>query len=289
MPSYDPASSSATRALLRELGAAPNRTLGQNFLINPGALDRIVATAQITENDSVLEIGPGLGALTCRLLACAARVAAVEKDPQFIALLREKLPPLRLVRGDALKVSWDELDLPDSGVKVAANLPYSISKPMLRRLLEEWRAHLVSATLTVQKEVAERIVAAPGTGAYGPMAIMCALHARARRIFDIAPGSFLPPPEVTSSVVHLEVRAKPALDVGDENFFWRVVRAAFGQRRKQLGNTLRAVESDREKLRAALGAAGIDAMRRGETLSLEEFARLAGALAGALSETATSN
>lgn len=273
--SYDPASPSATRAILRDLGAAPNRTLGQNFLINAGALNRIVETAKITPTDFILEVGPGLGALTTRLVGSAAQVSAIEKDPQFLELLREKLPTLNLVPGDALKVSWEDLALPATGVKVAANLPYSISKPMLRRLMEDWRPHLHSATLTVQKEVAERIVALPNTSAYGPMAIMCTLHGHARRVFDIAPGSFLPPPEVTSSVVHIEMREVPAVAIADEAFFWRVINDAFGQRRKQLANTLRAIVSDKARLANDLNEVGIDPQRRGETLSLEEFARLA--------------
>jgi 16S rRNA (adenine1518-N6/adenine1519-N6)-dimethyltransferase len=282
MPSllYDPASSHATRAIMRQLGAAPNRTLGQNFLINPKALDRIVATAQVQSTDAVLEIGPGLGALTTRLVASAAQVSAIEKDQQFLNLLGEKLPKLHLIAGDALKVAWDVLQLPETDVKVVANLPYSISKPMLRRLMEEWRPHLQSATLTVQKEVADRIVAPPDTSAYGPMAIMCALHGHAKKVFDIAPGSFLPPPEVTSSVVHIEMRRSPAVILEDEAFFWRVINAAFGQRRKQLGNTLRKVKDDKEQLLAALSACRIDPQRRGETLSLEEFAHLAKELAG---------
>ncbi len=279
-PNYDPASSHATRAILRQLGAVPNRTLGQNFLINPEALDRIVATAQVQPTDAVLEIGPGLGALTTRLVACAAQVSAIEKDQQFLNLLGEKLPGLHLIAGDALKIAWDVLQLPETDVKVVANLPYSISKPMLRRLMEEWRPHLLSATLTVQKEVADRIVAAPDTSAYGPMAIMCALHGHAKKVFDIAPGSFLPPPEVTSSVVHIEMRRTPAVVVDNEVFFWHVINAAFGQRRKQLGNTLRKVKDDKEQLLAALSACRIDPQRRGETLSLEEFAHLAKELAG---------
>lgn len=275
---YDPASPASTRSILRELGAAPNRTLGQNFLINSGALDRIVSTAQLNKDDAVLEIGPGLGALTTRLLENAAQVCAIEKDPQFLELLGTKLPALHLVPGDALKVGWEELQLPESNVKVVANLPYSISKPMLRRLMEEWRPHLQSATLTVQKEVAERIVALPNTSAYGPMAIMCALHGKAHKVFDIAPGSFLPPPEVISSVVHIQMLETPSIEIADEKWFWSVVRAAFGQRRKQLGNTLRAVQSDKAKLSAALQASKIDPQRRGETLSLPEFAHLAAQL-----------
>ncbi len=271
---YDPASPVATRAILRDLGAAPNRTLGQNFLVSATVLDRIVAAAQLTKADSALEIGPGLGALTTRLIENAAHVCAIEKDAQFLDLLSHKLPSLHLIRGDALKVPWQTLQLPASDVKVVANLPYSISKPMLRRLMEEWRPHLQSATLTVQKEVAERIVAAPNTSAYGPMAIMCALHGKAKKLFDIAPGSFLPPPDVTSSVVHIEMREVPSVQIEDEAFFWKVIHAAFGQRRKQLGNTLRPLQSDKEKLLEALKICAIDPQRRGETLSLEEFAQL---------------
>jgi 16S rRNA (adenine1518-N6/adenine1519-N6)-dimethyltransferase len=273
---YDPASAPATQALLREIGATPNRTMGQNFLISGGMLDRIVATAQVTEQDSVLEVGPGLGSLTCRLVRAARTVAAIEKDRQFIGLLARHLPAenLRVLEGDALHVAWSDLGLPEHGVKVVANLPYFISKPMLRRLLEEWRAHFASLTILVQREVADRIVAQPATPAYGPMAIMSQLYGEPTRAFDVKPGSFLPPPNVTSSVVHIRVLEAPRIVLQDERFFWRVVNAAFGQRRKQLANTLRAVIADKEALAAALNEGGIDPQRRGETLSLPEFARL---------------
>jgi 16S rRNA (adenine1518-N6/adenine1519-N6)-dimethyltransferase len=277
---FDPASPAATRDLLREMGVAPNRTLGQNFLVNGGALDRIVATAGVSAGDSILEIGPGLGALTCRLVRSAARVTAIEKDPPLLALLQRHLPAenLRLVGGDALRVEWSALELPSHDVKVVANLPYSISKPMLRRLLEEWRAHFSSLTILVQREVAERIVAAAGTSAYGPMALMAQLYGVPRRVFDIRPGSFLPTPQVISTVVHIAVRPTPRVEINDELFFWRLVRAAFGQRRKQLGNTLRAVVSDKDMLADTLRDANIVPQRRGETLSLEEFAALANQL-----------
>lgn len=273
---YDPASAPATQALLREIGATPNRTMGQNFLISGGVLDRIVSTAQVTEADSVLEVGPGLGSLTCRLVRAAGQVAAIEKDRQFIGLLARHLPAenLRVLEGDALHVEWSDLGLPEHDVKVVANLPYFISKPMLRRLLEEWRAHFLSLTILVQREVADRIVAQPATPAYGPMAIMSQLYGEPVRAFDVKPGSFLPPPNVTSSVVHIRVLESPRIALRDERFFWRVVNAAFGQRRKQLANTLRAVIADKDALAVALNEGGIDPQRRGETLSLEEFARL---------------
>ena len=273
--SYDPVSQRAVKRILRELGHAPNRTLGQNFLVNGGARDRIVQIAQLQSTDSVLEIGPGLGALTCELSRRVGQVVAIEKDPQFIALLQRELPldSLRIVSADALKISWDELALPDE-TKVVANLPYSVSKPILRLLLEDWRAHLTSATLMVQREVADRLTAQAGENAYGPMAIMAQLYSRAERKFDVAPGSFLPPPNVTSSVVHLQMLSEPSLQLADEKWFWRVVKAAFGQRRKQLANTLRVVMGDKEQLQEVLTACEIDPRRRGETLSLEEFALL---------------
>lgn len=273
---FDPATPGAARALLREIGAAPNRTLGQNFLVNGALLDRIVQESGIASTDAVLEIGPGLGALTCRLVRATARVTAIEKDAPLAALLARHLTAsnLKLVTADALRVEWNDLDLPPTGVHVVANLPYSISKPMLRRIFEEWRPHLHSATVMVQREVADRLVAAAATNAYGPMAIMAQLYGAATLLFDVQPGSFLPPPDVTSSVVRIVLSQKPALDLSDEPFFWRVVRAAFAQRRKQLGNTLRAVVPDKNVLLAALRELDIDPQRRGETLSLEEYGRL---------------
>jgi len=280
MTNLDPASANVARALLGEIGAVPNRTLGQNFLVSAGILDRIVQSAQLDSGDSVLEIGPGLGGLTTRLMRRARFVAAIEKDRQFIALLEKHFgaPHLRVVAGDALRVDWDELGLPQTNVKVVANLPYFISKPMLRRLMEEWRTHFSTLTILVQREVADRIVAVPATPAYGPMAIMARLHGDAKRVFDVKPGSFLPPPNVTSSVVHVEIRQTPRIEIGDEAHFWRVVTAAFGQRRKQLGNTLRAIVADPDELRAVLNDLNIDPQRRGETLALEEFAALGKAL-----------
>ncbi len=277
---FDPADGRATREALALLGHAPNRTMGQNFLVNRQARDRICDVAALGGADSVLEIGPGLGSLSAELARRAARTVAIEKDPRFAAFLREKLPParFRLVEGDALRVGWDELSLPEHNVKVVANLPYSASKPLLRRLLEEWRWHFSTVTVMVQREVADRLTAAPDGEHYGPMALMATLHTHARREFDVAAGSFMPPPTVTSSVVHLVIRAAPAVELRSEPFFWHVVRAAFGQRRKQLGNTLRAVQSDRDKLKAALESCSIDPQRRGETLSLPEFAALSHAL-----------
>ena len=271
---FDPARLSVAREILELLGAAPNRTLGQNFLVNAGALDKICATAALSQDDAILEIGPGLGALTVRLLRDGGRVVAIEKDAKFAAFLERQFAPLpfQLLPGDALEVGWDELGLP-GGAKIVANLPYSISKPMLRRVYEEWRPHLQSATLLVQREVALRMTALPGTREYGPLSIMAHLYSNTKRAFDIAPGSFFPPPEVTSSVIHAEFLQTPALELRNEKRFWVIVRAAFSQRRKTLNNTMKPIAS-REQLQTAWQSTGIDPMRRGETLSLEEFGAL---------------
>ncbi len=275
---FDPARLSVAREILELLGAAPNRTLGQNFLVNAGALDKIAATANLTKDDTILEIGPGLGALSVRLLRDGGRVVAIEKDAKFAAFLERQFAPqsFELLHGDALEIAWPELNLPD-GSKVVANLPYSISKPMLRRIYEEWRPHLTSATLLVQREVALRMVSEPGTREYGPLSIMAHLYSRTKRAFDIAPGSFFPPPEVTSSVIHAEFLETPALELRDEKRFWTVVRAAFSQRRKTLGNTMKPL-APKDRLAEVWQETGIDPIRRGETLSLEEFGLLTDAL-----------
>ena len=276
---FDPARLGVAREILELLGAAPNKTMGQNFLVNAGALDKIAATASLDKNDAVLEIGPGLGALTVRLLRDSSHVVAIEKDAKFAAFLERQFAPqpFTLIHGDALDLGWEDLDLPD-GAKIVANLPYSISKPMLRRIYEEWRPHLQSATLLVQREVALRMIAAPGTREYGPLSIMAHLYSRTKRVFDIAPGSFFPPPEVTSSVIHARFLETPALELRDEKRFWTVVRAAFAQRRKTLGNTMKPLAS-KEKLAQVWQTTGIDPIRRGETLSIEEFGQLTDALA----------
>lgn len=265
------------REILAELNATPNRLLGQNFLTDVNAREKILRVSDLQSDDCVLEIGPGLGALTFRLVEEAARVVAVEKDRALHEYLHSKLsaPNFHLISGDALRVEWSTLGLPEANVKIIANLPYSISKPFLRRVYEDWRPHLSTATLMLQKEVAQRLVAAPDTSEYGPMAIMAQLWGQTKIAFNLAPGAFWPPPAVSSSVVHIVLRSEPNVEIGDEKFFWRVVRAAFSTRRKQLVNTLREVVSDKEVLARAMNELGIDPMRRGETLSLGEFAALA--------------
>ncbi len=276
---FDPADYAVARSTLGSLGAAPNKTLGQNFLLDKEALDAICDAAQLQPTDGVLEIGPGLGALTVRLLARALRVTAIEKDTKFATFLAKKLKGegFKLVQGDALAVSWESLDLPQENAKIVANLPYSISKPVLRRIIEEWRPHLTSATVLVQREVGFRLTAPADTEHYGPMSIMAQLYTRPSTVFDIAPEAFLPPPKVTSTVVHFEMLSAPSIELASETRFWSTVRAAFGQRRKNLGNTLKPLAS-REKLAQVFEQTTIDSKRRGETLSIQEFELLARAI-----------
>lgn len=279
MLSFDPANYEVARSTLGSMGARPNKTLGQNFLLDPDALDAICDTANLTPTDSVLEIGPGLGALTVRLLARAERVTAIEKDPKFAGFLGKKLrgDNFQMIQGDALEVAWESLSLPEHNAKIVANLPYSISKPVLRRLIEEWRPHLISATVLLQREVAFRLTAPADSEHYGPMSLMAQLYTRTSRVFDIAPEAFLPPPQVTSTVVHIEMLQSPSIELASEARFWATVRAAFGQRRKNLGNTLKPLAS-REKLAQVFEQTTIDPKRRGETLSLIEFETLSRAI-----------
>ncbi|PQV65472.1 dimethyladenosine transferase [Abditibacterium utsteinense] len=276
---YDPSQIDVARDTLTSLGASPNKTLSQNFLVDSLIIENTIEVAKIASSDAILEIGPGLGALTVRLLRDGGQVVSIEKDRAFAAFLRNKLrgPNFSLVEGDALDVEWNDLKLPETKVKLVANLPFSISKPMLRRIMEEWRPRLSSATVLVQREVADRLISVPGTREYGPLTIMSALYARVSRAFDVPPESFLPPPNVVSTVVHIELLDAPTLALKNEKFFWQVVRAAFSQRRKTLGNTMKTI-APREITAPAFEKLGIDPMRRGETLSLLEFSDLSDAL-----------
>lgn len=278
MPNADTASLATVRAILADLGTSPNKTLGQNFLVNATVLNRIVATAKVTDQDHVLEIGPGLGALTQRLVANAGAVTAIEKDHCLLQWLQCQSWILEsnttLIGADALKISWTDTDLPDQNVKIVANLPYSVSKPLLRNIMETWRPHLQSATIMVQKEVALRLTAKPGGADWGPMSIMAQLYSEAALCFDIAPGSFWPAPAVTSSVVHLKLLPEPSIPLADEALFWKIVRAAFSQRRKQLLNSLRPLVSDKATLQKILDICSIDSSRRPQTLKIPELSRL---------------
>lgn len=273
-------SRSETIGLLKKHGLFLKKSLGQNFLVEPNALQKIVEAVDPRPEEGVLEIGPGIGTLTRALAERAGAVTAVEFDPRFLPALEDTLsgaPPVHIVQGDVLKVDLRQilLDFGDRPRKAAANLPYYITTPALERLLEQHDL-LERIVVLVQKEVADRMKAAPGTSDYGSFSVFVQYHAEVSVTAQFSPGAFLPPPKVTSSVVRLDLRAQPPVDVPDEAAFFRVVRAAFGQRRKTLSNALSGgLKLSRAEVDAAITGAGLDPQVRGEKLGLEEFAAIA--------------
>lgn len=261
-------------ALLRAHGIRPKKSLGQNFLIDPAALEKIVAAAQIDGDDAVLEIGPGLGSLTRYLSAAARRVVAVELDAHLIPLLESVLAEaanVTVVHGDILAADPVEL-MGEDGYAVVANIPYYITSAVIRHLLEapQRPRRLV---LTVQREVAERITAGPGDMSL--LALSVQVYGQARVVARIPAGAFYPPPNVDSSAVRVDLYPQPLIPEDQIDAFFRLAKAGFGQKRKTLRNSLSAgLSRPGEQAAALLAAAGIDPMRRAETLSMDEWASL---------------
>lgn len=273
------------RALLERHGFRFSKAKGQNFLVRSWVPERIAREAAIDETCGVLEVGPGVGPLTEQLCRRAGRVVAVEVDRRLEPILAETVggfPNLTVRFGDVLKTDLPALvreSFPGLRPVACANLPYYITTPVLTALLES-RA-FAAVTVMVQKEVAERICAGPGTAGYGAFTVFCRYYARPRMLFDVPPDCFLPRPQVTSSVLTLETLAEPPCPVDDEALFFRVVRASFAQRRKTLCNGLAAGFPTVPKARLAevLAACGLPENVRGETLDLPQFAAVARALA----------
>jgi 16S rRNA (adenine1518-N6/adenine1519-N6)-dimethyltransferase len=270
------------RELLKQWDLHPSKGLGQNFLVDQAALEKIVTAAELTHDDVVLEIGAGLGTMTGRLAREAGRVVAVELDRRLIPVLQSVLADfdnVTLVQGDILALDPAAL-VGDCGprYKVVANLPYYITSAVLRHLLEA-SPKPQRVVITVQREVAERIVAGPGQMSL--LAVSVQFYGRPQLLFGIKPGSFYPPPEVQSAVVRVDLHDTPPVPVGEggADAFFRVVRAGFSQRRKQLRNTLAAgLRQPPEEVAAKLQAADVDPRRRAQALSLEEWDRVVRAL-----------
>lgn len=269
--------------LLREYGLHPRKRFGQNFLVDENVLTKIVEAADLSPEDVVLEVGPGLGTLTRALAAHAGRVVAVELDRDLLRVLETAtvadLPNVRTVAGDILELPLEELLPADApAYKVVANLPYYITSPVILKFLTSRRpwARLV---FMVQREVAERLNAGPGTKAYGSLTVTLHFFAEVTIAARVPRTAFFPPPEVDSAVVVLTPRPEPLPPGPERDAFFAVVRAAFGQRRKTLANALAGGGFRPPVIQAALSAAGVDGRRRGETLSLSEFVALAHCLA----------
>jgi 16S rRNA (adenine1518-N6/adenine1519-N6)-dimethyltransferase len=252
----------------------PKKYLGQNFLFDPSILHRIVEAAGIKHDDTVVEIGPGYGTLTKMIAEVAKKVIAIELDFDLYEKLKDELKDFKnieLIHGDALKYPYENLE----PFKVVANIPYYITTPIIFRLLEA-RKNLGSMTLTIQKEVAQRIAAGPGTKDYGVLSIAVQYYCETELKFIIPKGAFRPVPKVDSAVIRIEILKEPRVKAVDEKLFFRLIKTAFSQRRKTLSNSLKPVAKD---IKDILLEAGIVPGRRPETLTIEEFARLCNILA----------
>ena len=257
-----------------------SKKLGQNFLIKRGIVDEIVHAAELTPGESVLEVGPGIGTLTQGLAQSGADVTAIELDRRLLEVLDTTLASydnVRIIHGDVLK-----LDVPSimnhKPFKVVANLPYYITTPIIMSLLES-KLPIERLVVMVQKEVALRMVAKPGTKDYGALSVAVQYYTEPDIVLDVPPKSFLPAPAVTSSVIRCVLRDKPPVDVIDEKLFFRVVKAGFAQRRKTFANTMKTTGLSKDRIEELLAKANIDGQRRGETFTLQEFADVANAWA----------
>ena len=272
------------RLLLGRHGFRFSRSMGQNFLIEGWVPDGLVEGAGVSLHNGVLEIGPGIGPLTMRLSNAATKVVAVELDRSLLPVLAETLAGrnnVEIIPGDILKLDIGALvDEKFSGLTpmACANLPYNITTPVLSALIDSRR--FAQIAVMIQREVALRICAAPGTAEYGAFSIYCQYHTAPELLFDVGPECFVPAPKVTSSVVRMTPRHMPPIAVQDEKRFFRLVKAAFGQRRKTLLNALAAGLGgvERDSIRAAILSCGLPEDIRGERLGIPEFAALTAAL-----------
>lgn len=269
------ASPQVTQHILNRFKLRADKKLGQNFLIDENVVHQIVAAAELSEADTVLEVGPGIGTLTQGLAESKARVVAVELDTRLLPVLATTLngyDNVRVVHGDILKVNiMEEIGAPS--FKVCANLPYYITTPIIFALLEK-RLPMERLVAMVQKEVAERMAAQPGGKDYGALSVAIQYYTVPEIAFIVPPTSFIPAPAVDSAVIVCKRRIKPPVEVCDEGLFFRVVKAAFSLRRKMLSNSLKNMGIKGEQVAKWLELAGVDGKRRAETLSLEDFAKL---------------
>lgn len=280
-------SPSAIRNIMQSHGISCRKSLGQNFLIDNNIINKIIAAAKLNDTDLAVEIGPGLGALTIQIARGAGKVIAIEVDRGLVTALSEVLEGaqnVEIVQGDALKIDFDQLigemtggEYGNSGkkYKLMANLPYYITSPIIMHLLLG-RFNISMMVIMIQAEVAERLAASPGSKAYGALSLAVQYFTEPDILFRVPRTVFYPKPGVDSAVVRLSVRAEPAVAVCDETAFFKTIRAAFGKRRKTLLNALTGstLGIDRETCLRALKNSGVDPGRRGETLSLAEFAVL---------------
>ncbi len=271
-----------TKAVISKYPFAFQKKFGQNFLIDPHVLDKIIRSADITKEDCVIEIGPGIGCVTQALLEHAGKVISIEIDDQLIPILTEQFgsePNFKLIHKDVLKVDLKQLieeESPNKKVKVVANLPYYITTPIIMTLLEN-ELPIESITVMVQKEVADRLASQPGSKQYGAITVSVNYFCETYLVANVPRNCFMPRPNVDSAVIQLRIYDEPAVKVGNIKQMFKIIKAAFLLRRKTLLNTLAAhadLGIEKEKLKQLLDESGVGAQTRGETLSIEEFAKL---------------
>lgn len=273
-----------TKQILAKYNFKSSKVLGQNFLVDANILDKIVRAAELKSDDVVLEIGPGIGSLTECLAEKTKLVIAIEYDRVLVSILMETLGHLakvKLICADALKLDLNSLkDLPPPN-KMVSNLPYSIAAPLLGRYLENY-PQVKSYLVMVQKEIAARMAARPGEKDYGRFTLRVQYHSKVKIVSNVSRKVFIPQPNVDSSIVLLERRLRPVVEVVDTALLFQIIAAAFNQRRKTLRSALKSLPYGQDKIEKALQKAGIDSNRRGETLSLSEFGRLSDAISEVL-------
>jgi len=268
------------KEILKKHGFSFSKSLGQNFLINPAVCPKMAEMSGAKEGTGVIEIGPGIGVLTCELAKRADKVAAIELDKRLIPVLNETLEEFNnvtIINDDVLKVDLHKLiedEFAGKKVIVCANLPYYITSPVIMKLLED-KLPIDSITVMVQKEAADRLCAEVGTRQSGAVTAAVNYYAKAKMLFKVSSGSFMPPPKVDSAVIKLDIHDKPAVKADNEELFFKVIKAAFAQRRKTLLNSLtNSMPYEKDKIANVLELAKIDSRYRAEQLSLEDFARI---------------
>ena len=272
-----------TIGILKKYDLMPRKKFGQNFLIDGHVIEKIIDAAGVTEDDCVLEIGPGIGTMTRHLCARARKVIAIEIDRDLVKILKEDIlkdcTNLTIINEDVLKVDIEELVRTENGgrpVKVVANLPYYITTPIIMGLFEK-HVPMESMTLMVQKEVAQRMCAKPGTKDYGALTVAVSYYSECYLAANVPMNCFMPRPDVMSAVVRLTVLPQAPVTVKDRGKMFAIVKAAFGQRRKTLQNALinaQGISCTKEDVANALESMGLSPLARGEVLSLEQFARI---------------
>ncbi|MDU5105080.1 MULTISPECIES: 16S rRNA (adenine(1518)-N(6)/adenine(1519)-N(6))-dimethyltransferase RsmA [unclassified Clostridium] len=265
-----------TAELVKKYNFKFSKSLGQNFLVDDSVPRDIVSGAEVDENDLVIEIGPGVGTLTAQLLNKAKKVVAIELDNDLIPILTQEIgdnPKFTLIHKDALKVDFNEIIGEEKSVKLVANLPYYVTTPIIVKLLKE-NYNFKSLTIMIQKEVAERMNAEPGNKDYGSLSLLVQYYCNTRIVRKVPPQCFMPRPKVDSIVIRLDRLEEPKVKVENEKLFFEIIRSSFNMRRKTLWNGVKNVGLSKENLEVAFKEADIDPKRRGETLTIDEFAIL---------------